>query len=242
MRLLVVSDLHYRLKQLDWVLSVAGEYDLVVVAGDHLDISSAVEPDAQIAVTLEYLARIATKTTVIACSGNHDLEGYNEFGERAARWLESAQGAQLIVDGARLDTDIALVTVCPWWDGPRTRDVVGRQLADDATRVGDRRWIWVHHAPPDATKTSWTGKRYYGDAELTQWIGRYEPDLVVSGHVHESPFKAAGSWIDHVGRTVVVNAGRQIGPVPTCIEVDLSAAHARWSSLAGVEKRSLTEA
>lgn len=41
MRILLVSDLHYTMKQLDWV---------VVVAGDTLDIGSIVEPDTQIAV------------------------------------------------------------------------------------------------------------------------------------------------------------------------------------------------
>ena len=55
MQILLVSDLHYTLKQLDWVSAVAGEFDLVVLAGDHLDIASIVEPDAQIAVVLEYL-------------------------------------------------------------------------------------------------------------------------------------------------------------------------------------------
>ena len=64
MRILLVSDLHYTLKQLDWVVARAGDYDLVVVSGDMLSIASAVEPDAQIAVVLEYLARIAAKTTV----------------------------------------------------------------------------------------------------------------------------------------------------------------------------------
>ena len=55
MRVLLVSDLHYSLKQLDWVTANAAEYDLVVIAGDLLDIRSNVEPDAQIAVVLEYL-------------------------------------------------------------------------------------------------------------------------------------------------------------------------------------------
>src|ERR1700709_2455179 len=93
MQILLVSDLHYTLKQLDWVASVAGEYDLVVAAGGLLDISSIVEPDAQIAVVLEYLSRMAAKTTVIACSGNHDLNANNEFGERAAKWLPAAPPA-----------------------------------------------------------------------------------------------------------------------------------------------------
>jgi len=143
MRILLVSDLHYTLKQLDWVISVADSYDLVVVAGDHLDIGSAVEPDAQIAVVLEYLSRIAAKTRVVACSGNHDLNARNDLGERSAQWLDAAREFGVGVDGMRVNLEGATVTVCPWWDGPRTRDVVDRQLADDARAVGDRPWIWI---------------------------------------------------------------------------------------------------
>src|SRR3954467_10186395 len=112
MRILLVSDLHYTLKQLDWVVEVAGDYELVVMAGDLLDIASIVEPDAQIAVVLEYLSRIATKTTVVACSGNHDLNAQNELGERAARWLEAARGSGVYVDGSHFANERELVTVC----------------------------------------------------------------------------------------------------------------------------------
>jgi Icc-related predicted phosphoesterase len=237
MQILLVSDLHYTLKQLDWVTSVAGDYDLVVVAGDHLDIASIVDPDAQIAVVLEYLSRIAKKTCVVACSGNHDLNARNPLGERSARWLDAARESGVFVDGTSFGTEQELVTVCPWWDGPLTRDAVGRQLAEDAALVGDRRWIWVYHAPPDASRTSWTGKRHYGDEELVAWIDQYRPAIVLSGHVHQSPFASDGDWIDRMGTTLVLNAGRQIGPVPTCIEIDTGAEHARWSSLAGVEEK-----
>src|SRR3954447_20681453 len=138
MRILVVSDLHYAMKQFDWVVSVAGEYDLVVVAGDHLDIASFVAPDAQIAVVLEYLARIAAKTVVAASSGNHDLNARNEFDERSARWLERASSFGAFIDGTRYETEREVVTVCAWWDGPQSYDVVERHLADDAAIVGDR--------------------------------------------------------------------------------------------------------
>ena len=55
MRTLLVSDLHYDLRKLDWVLAEAAGVDLLVVAGDLLDISSSVPLDAQVAVVLEYL-------------------------------------------------------------------------------------------------------------------------------------------------------------------------------------------
>jgi hypothetical protein len=41
--------------------------------------------------------------------------------------------------------------------------------------------------------------------------------------VHDSPFKAAGGWADRIGRTWVFNAGRQIGPTPANVVVDVVA-------------------
>jgi len=237
MRILLVADLHYALKQLDWVASVAADYELVIVAGDMLDIASRVSADAQIAVTLEYLSRIAAKTTVIASSGNHDLNARNELGEKAAPWLETATAAGVLIDGTRLETDRVLVTVCPWWDGPKTRAVVGRQLADDAPLVGDRLWIWVYHAPPDESPTSWTGKRHYGDTDLVAWIAEHHPGIVLSGHVHQAPWASEGGWSDRIGSTLVLNAGRQGGPVPTRIEIDTDAGTAQWFSAEGVDDR-----
>jgi predicted phosphodiesterase len=42
MKCLVVADLHYSLPQYDWVVNVAEQFDLVIIAGDHLDLSSLV--------------------------------------------------------------------------------------------------------------------------------------------------------------------------------------------------------
>jgi predicted phosphodiesterase len=48
MRLLLVADLHYSLPQFDWVLDIAVGFDVVVMAGDHLDPASLVDGRAQI--------------------------------------------------------------------------------------------------------------------------------------------------------------------------------------------------
>jgi Icc-related predicted phosphoesterase len=40
MKMLFVADLHYTLKQLDWLVANAGDYDLVVIGGDLLDLGS----------------------------------------------------------------------------------------------------------------------------------------------------------------------------------------------------------
>ena len=54
-------------------------------------------------------------------------------------------------------------------------------------------------------------------------------------HVHEPPFKPAGNWADRIGPTWVFNAGRQIGPVPCAIEIDLGGGTATWRSMLGSE-------
>jgi Icc-related predicted phosphoesterase len=62
---------------------------------------------------------------------------------------------------------------------------------------------------------------------------------VLSGHVHNSPFYADGSWIDRLGRTWVFNPGRQLGPQPATITLDLAAMTAEWVSLEGRSVRDL---
>jgi Icc-related predicted phosphoesterase len=235
---LAVSDLHYSLRQFDWLVATAPEFDLVVLAGDQLDATSSVECDAQIVVVLKYLELLASVCPVIVSSGNHDLTGADANGERAAVWLDEARSFGVRTDGDSLLVDDTLFTICPWWDGPAGREaVVARLAADDARRP--IRWIWVYHWPPVGSPTSWTGSRYYGDADLATWIEEYQPDVVLTGHVHEPPFKPAGSWFDRLGHTWVFNPGRQIGPTPTRIELDLAASRAHWVSLLGIEELDL---
>lgn len=220
-------------------MRAADDFDVVVLAGDLLDIASPVAPDAQIAVVFEYVARLTSSTEVVVCSGNHDLDGRNELGELSARWLApmAEQGAH--VDGTTVELADARVTVCPWWDGPRTRAVVEEQLRADAADVAGRRWIWAYHAPPASSPTSWTGTRHYGDEDLDRWIGEFEPDIVITGHVHPAPFLDEGAWVDRVGATTVFNAGRQPGDVPARLELDTAEGWARWCSYEGVAEVAL---
>src|SRR5260221_48003 len=103
MRCLLVSDLHYTLKQFDWLERVAPHFDTVIIAGDHLDISSMVALDAQIVVILKYLGRLKQKTTVLVSSGNHDLNARNADNEKVARWMSRVRQLGIAADGDRVD-------------------------------------------------------------------------------------------------------------------------------------------
>src|SRR6267143_1479217 len=157
MRCLVVADLHYSLPQFDWLLSAAPQFDLVIFAGDALDVGSSVDFRAQIVVVKKYLSLLSGLTRVILCSGNHDLDERNPEGEKIARWI--------------------------------------------------------------------------GDEELVQWIRSYQPSMVISGHVHQSPFIADGSWFDQLGSTWVFNAGLQPGRPPVHIVLDIDDGTAFWLPL-----------
>ena len=247
MRCLVVADLHYSLPQFDWLLSAASRFDLVIFAGDALDISSAVDFRAQIVVVRKYLSRLSGLTRVILCSGNHDLDERNAEGEKISRWIGEVRELGIACDGDSLVIGGTLFSVCPWWDGPKVKERLDAQLRADAGKQ-PARWIWVHHAPPANSPTSWGGKRYFGDVELVQWIERHQPAMVISGHVHQSPFVHDGSWFDRLGQSWVFNTGLQPGRPPTYIVLDidgeanskafwLAAGEAQWIDLNAPLKR-----
>jgi Icc-related predicted phosphoesterase len=227
MRCLVVADLHYTLPQYDWLVAAADQFDLVVFAGDALDLASIVDVRAQIVVVKKYLALVAAKTRVLICSGNHDLEDRSPEGEKIAAWMATVRELGVAADGDDVMIGDTLFSICPWWDGPLVKAAIERQL-DTAALRRPARWIWVHHAPPANSPVSWGGKRFFGDTELVGFIARHRPAMVISGHVHQSPFIADGSWFDRAGATWVLNTGRQPGRPPTFIVVDTDAQRAFW--------------
>jgi Icc-related predicted phosphoesterase len=240
MKCLLVADLHYDLRKFDWVVGASPHVDVVVLAGDHLDLASLVERPAQVVVVEKYFRRIRDRMRLLVCSGNHDLDSQDGNGELTARWITKVGRFDVPTDGDSVLIGETLFTVCPWWDGDRAREGIAKRLSEDAARRPDE-WIWVNHAPPKDSPTSWGGKRSFGDSELRSWIEEYQPDFVLSGHVHQSPFTSDGSWADKIGRTWVFNAGHQLGPLPSCVVVDTEARCAYWVSLAGGEAVALDQ-
>lgn len=240
MRVLLASDLHYQLRQYDWLIAAAPQFDAVVIAGDHLDASLAVPGAVQIVALRASFAAIARHSRLLVCSGNHDLNARSRAGEKTADWLAAARGEATAVDGDSVELGDTLFTVCPWWDGPQARAEVEAQL-ERAAAGRRKRWVWVYHAPP-LGPLSWTGKRHFGDPLLPGLIERYAPSAVLCGHIHEAPFRRDGGWADRVGETWLFNPGSQIGGVPAHVVIDFERGLARWVSLEGIEERALTTA
>ncbi len=238
MRILVVSDLHYKLRHYDWLVEAASEVDAVALVGDLADVINAVPHEVQTVVLTNYLDLLAARTSVFVASGNHDLDGPGSHGEQIASWLQQPMGEKVHVDGKSVDVGDTRFTICPWWDGPITRDEVAAQLAAAAI---DRpaRWVWLYHAPPAGTPLCFDGRRTFPDQDLADWIAEHNPDVVLCGHIHQAPWAEGGSWNARLGNTWVFNAGKQIGPVPPHITLDTEAGTATWFGVFESETLSL---
>lgn len=89
------------------------------------------------------------------------------------------------------------------------------QMSDPKTTV------YVIHDPPYGTTLDvlYDGQ-HIGSAAVRRFIERYQPLLVLSGHIHESP-KASGKITDRIGDTLCVNPG-QTEAILQAVTIDMS--------------------
>ncbi|MEM4268139.1 MAG: metallophosphoesterase [Candidatus Woesearchaeota archaeon] len=67
--------------------------------------------------------------------------------------------------------------------------------------------IFVTHAPPYGTNCDILHDgRHVGSKAIKEFIEKYQPLLVLSGHIHESP-AISRSFQDQIGKTVCINPG-----------------------------------
>jgi len=230
--ILIVSDLHYSLPQFDWLLEQAADHDLIIVAGDMMELGSTVDAETQATVVEKYFRLICEQTALVACSGNHDL--VDDFtGDRSTEWLRDMEIPGLIVDYGFLDLAPYHLFVFPWWESDEEKDhLEGWLKKSDRNRETE---IWVHHAPPQGTRVAWNGKKDLGDPVLTSWIETYQPFLVFCGHIHNAPYYPDGGWEDRMGRTRIFNAGKQGGNSPATMIYQIEEQTVTWCGMEGCQ-------
>lgn len=239
MKVLLTSDLHMDLKQLEWIQANAEQYGLIVIAGDLLQLAHTQEKSAQIDSLLPLLKGIREKCPLIVSSGNHDGNAQRGDNEEYAKWTQKLKALNIVSDGSHLDIDSRRFTCCPWWNGVELREEMLTQLKNDSD-LNAESWIWIHHAPPRGSRIAWTPKGNVGDPLLLKLIGKYKPSLVLCGHIHNAPFYAEGGWCEKIGTSWAFNSGKQPGDIPAYITLDLEKHVANRFSYEGVETQELS--
>ena len=184
---------------------------------------------------------LAERTTVFAASGNHDLDGPGDA-RRAGRGLAAAArgtDSRCTSTASSVDIGDTRFTVCPWWDGPVTRDEVGapagRGRGGPAGAVGLAlpRASGRHAAVPRRAAHLPRPRPRRLDRRAPA------PTSCCAATSTRRPWADGGSWHARLGRTWVFNAGKQIGKVPPHITLDTDAGTADWFGVFESETLSL---
>lgn len=173
MRILHVADLHARWRWYDWLKLQAGRFDLVVVAGDLVDMLDDRTLGAQMREVSERIASFPGRVAI--CSGNHDafLEQSADPNLKQPEWIQHLRSYHVIVDGDSVEVDGIRIEIAGWNCTP---------LLIEPTA------IVVAHNPPAGVATATTGyePEDLGDPTLREKLltSQNAPWLVLSGHNH----------------------------------------------------------
>jgi len=235
-----LTDPHGRLSHVQRAIERAPGHSLIAVSGDIRDWDGPATV-AQIEETLAALRKLvdqaAAKNSHVAVnSGNHDDWCGSNFHEDY--WLDVHEGnlhgdfSNAILN---LNGEEVILTCMPWRDfeftewpawldkgnpverARRNRDKAAQKRISEMLGKGKRwrdakriPWVWLHHNPPSQTVAS-----AFSDASnvLRDWISKYQPTAVLSGHLHDLPAHAVKNLCGHLGNTLVSNPGRTLDEI-----------------------------
>lgn len=160
---------------------------------------------------------------------------------QAERWMDFARALGVAVDNEnsllRTAGGPVLVTAVPWRFGRETLSL-RRPHPDDVSLVRTGRemsatarcpWVLLAHDPPAPSKVS-TNK----DENATRILVRaFQPDICVSGHLHQAPFAEVGDIAVRIDQTLCINPGRVEGTVPRAVALELVAGEWRAKLASG---------
>ncbi|HTT77489.1 MAG TPA: metallophosphoesterase [Candidatus Binataceae bacterium] len=194
MKIVSFGDVHMATTNLARMGAILRDTDLIIVSGDLTNFGGPSE-----AAKVIHAVREACPN-VLALSGNLDQR-------EVMPWLESEgialHGKGLLRDGIGIfgcgGSNITPFNTPTELSEEEIYDTLMRGYAE-VREI--RPLLMVCHTPPYSTKCDRiVGGRAVGSTAARKFIEEVKPDACLSGHIHES------AAIDHIGPTVIVNAG-----------------------------------
>ena len=251
MKILHLADLHARPHWLDWVSAHAGEFDLICLAGDLLDLLAVEGPRTPVSSKPSDMVRLlrpdprpallrqtqmvsawleSLPTPTVVCSGNHDWwpPAKDRADESsAAGWLRtlSGKGNVVAVDGGSAEFGGLRIFSLGW---------------DQPSEWPDGTDVVVCHGPPPSTPVAGTDPglgQGPDQADLWQELWARPPQFFLCGHIHAP--RRNWYWFPPGERqTLLLNPGCDFSaaqPNHWIIDTDLGTAHLHGHAQAEVE-------
>ena len=193
MKLLVISDGHGAIDNLEALSSIAQDVDLVLFAGDFAAFN-------QLETGLPFLKKLRSlHKNVYSVLGNCDPPSF--IAELKANNMNMQANTTHFEDFVLLGSGGASK-----FTGTTPNERTDEELASDITNHYERKKadniILVTHNPPHGAKTDKVAPLVHvGSKLIRQFIEEMQPILAVSGHIHEA------FALDSIGQTVVLNPG-----------------------------------
>jgi hypothetical protein len=174
-----------------WLETRASDFEMICIAGDLLDMFSAVPQSEQIDHAIGFLIRLAAGTRVAVCSGNQDqIQTEDLFS--SAPWLqEFADLENIIPDDKTVVIGQELVITTISYSAPTQRRLALMEQGENLRSVRELRWLVMHHIPP-------TWHAAVKDSEEIQaegLVSEFEPDYFGCGHLHQLPQVSERGWL-----------------------------------------------
>ncbi len=193
MKILVITDIHYRWKYLKKVLKME-EYDVIVVAGDLSrwgDVKEAFD-------VLKTLTKHATTFFVPGNCDNPSLLRTENVYNAINLHGKVIEHNGLVFAGIGGSNTTPFNTPIEF-----TEDKLAEIMDQMEKNLrGKNIDIMVSHTPPYATKLdiAFSGE-HVGSIKVREFLEKHQPLICICGHIHES------QGMDKLGRTIAINPG-----------------------------------
>ncbi|MEM3078484.1 MAG: metallophosphoesterase [Nitrososphaerales archaeon] len=200
MKLLAITDIHGKTQVLKWLIELAKNFDLLIIAGDVTDWG-----DEEFFRSF-YKTLSDNNITTLFVPGNHD-----PCYESTLPKILNLHGESTTFNG---------LTFCGIGGSNPTPFNTPFELKDDQvvellSRFPERVDILISHASPYGTKCDRTYRgNHIGSKPIRSFIEKVKPKVVISGHVHEA------RCIDVLGDTLIVNPGPAMNGFYAIISMD----------------------
>jgi hypothetical protein len=235
MRLLLTAELGQNHRWLKWLDEGSRNYDLVVIAGDFINVFRPEPLNVQILKAKAFLRSLAQKTRVAISSGNHDTADEIASSSRGPipMWMAGLDSiSTLLSDGRtsiiRQQLIVTALSYISTIDQKRLCLAEGAELRKKTNLP----WLVIHHHPPVFEGGA-------GPEELSagRLLKEFGPDFWVAGRFFDQAHSRGFAWIQTMEQSVVLNVSQESiatelreAAFPNHVVFDLESGRMQWNS------------